>query len=172
MLDLSKIQFPIYPVNIETIKYEEGLKLIFQHNKFKVLDDTSREGNLARRRMQYELDTSVFMKRPLAKLINPIFRYSDMFQFLKKYRHFMDSNGKIFEYTLTKFVPLIYYKIKKFVEIPTGYYIELYGVHCRFYLNRVPKLEEHYAGLLKVDNRGYVLYELTDKHKPTTRRKI
>lgn len=171
MLNLSKIQFPIYPVDISTLRREEPYKLVYQQGKYKVLDDSSREGNLARRRLKYDLDEEVFMKRPLAKLTRPIFRYSDMIMFIKKYDHFIDSSGRIFEYKTTTFYPLVYYKIKKFVEIPTGYTIILHGVHCKFYLNREPLLEERYAGLIEVDN-GYVLYELCETHKPSTRRKL
>lgn len=171
MLDLSKIQFPIYPINHEVLKKEGDLILLFQNGKYKVLDDRSRTGNLARRRLQYTHDSSVFMKMDLAKLNRPIFRYSDIFQFLKYNRYFIDFNGKIFNYELTKFVPLVYYKIKRFVEIPTGYYIELHGIHTRFFLNRIPLLEEKWAGVLEI-GLGYALYELTENYKPATRRKI
>jgi hypothetical protein len=126
---------------------------------------------LARRRILHDGDKNVFMKKPLAKLTSPIFRYSDIFQILPKTHTFIDSNGLIFKYELTKYVPLEYFKIKRFVSNPVGYTIEVYGIHCKFYLNRVPQLEERYAGILIVD-RGYVLYELTDRHKPKTRRKI
>jgi len=171
MLNLSKIQFPIYPVNISSLTKEGTYKLLFQRGRYTVLDDSSKTGNLARRRLQYEADKTVFMKRPLAKLVGPIFRYSDIFQVLKSYKTFIDSNGLIFEYTNSRFCPLVYYKIKKFIEIPTGYAIVIHGVHCKFFLNRVPKLEERYAGLLEVDE-GFVLYELCENHKSTTRRKI
>lgn len=135
----------------------------------RLLDDTSYEGSLGLRRLQYEASSDPFKKK-LFKLTKPIFRFEDLLHF-KLTTKFIDSNGKIFDYIKSKYYPLTYHKIEKFIETKNGYAVELKKFHCRFFLTREPALEWKYAGIIRV-GRGFLLYDFSDTKKPDTRRML
>lgn len=172
MLDLSKIKFPIYQLSKSApILKRPPYSYIFQRGAYRLLDDSSKEGNLGVRRLKYLSDEKIVPKHTLARINTPIFRYSDIFQVLNRSNKFIDSSGRIFEYNKTTFYKIKYFKITKFAEIPTGYYIDVPTIHVRFYLNRIPALEDKYAGIIEID-RGYILYELSEHYMPDRRVKL
>ena len=135
----------------------------------RLLDDLSYPGSLGRRRMQYEVSNDPFKKK-LFKLTKPIFRFEDLIHYSITTK-FIDTAGRVFNYTKTVFHPLDYYKIIKFVENKNGYTVEVKGLHCRFFLTKTPELHWKYAGILRI-GRGFLLYDFAEERKPSTRRKI
>lgn len=172
MLDLSKIKWPIFPLHRDSVVTKDSHYVYIRHSdsdEIKILDILNPNiKSLAIRRLKYDKSVILF-KKPLFKLKNPIFRFSDIFHALNTTNKFIDNTGLIFTYIRTKYYPLIYHKIEKFIEVPVGYLVKVKDIHCKFLINREPRLEEHYIGLLHID-KGYVLYELSDSKKPTTRR--
>lgn len=140
--------------------------------EFRLLDDKSNSGKtLAIRRLQYESKPRIF-KRKLFKLPFPIFRYGNLISLLNtKSTKFIDSNGLIFNYTKSLYVPLKYFKVLKFIQVPVGYVVVLENIHTRFLIPKAPSLDFKYAGVLVV-GKGYILYSQSSTKLDDTRRKI
>jgi hypothetical protein len=174
MITLAKINWPVYPLspNVELLDYE-GFKLARNNadKDFKLLDAPSIEADsLGMRRLLYASAPSI-ENYQLYKLSLPIHRYADIFMFIDEYSTYIDSKGVVFKYTRSMYVPLKYHRIKKFTLLDTGALIHLPFIHTPFYINRPPRLEDKYAGLLHV-GKGYVLYSIEEELKPNTRRMI
>lgn len=169
MLTLSEIQFPIYnvPPLHQIIDGEivvgsmSGTKLIYSNNI---------GGSLAKNRLTYVASMGVFGK-PLYKFNMTLFSVQDLFVQKKRAKVFLDSSGKLFNYKPTTRVPLKYYKLENYKQVPVGYILYVKDVHTRFLLNRIPQLTEKYVGLLEIGS-GYLLYELSDTMKANTWRLI
>jgi hypothetical protein len=88
-----------------------------------------------------------------------------------KMLHFIDFEGKIYNYKKSVFHPLIYRKIisKKYTDTTTIFRVK--GVPSFFEVAGKLNLEAEYAGLLHID-RGYLLYEVTTDKLKDTKRKI
>lgn len=177
-MQLSEISFPVYklgntgPIQHETIAFylfvDDTDKSQPPKDVYLIVDDKAVQGeNLARRRLQLQAQGV-----PLYKLTHAIFFIADMLKLSVGATWFIDSLGKIFEYKKTKKVPLIYKPIKKIIPVLTGgAVLEVEGISHRFKTLYMPRLEERYAGLLKI-NRGYLLYGLYDKLYTATTRMI
>ncbi len=172
MLDLSSIQWPIFPLRDDIpIQISEGEKFIeMPDGSYRLLDTSEFEGNLAQRRLQYHCSTRLFWKK-LFELEKPLFRFEMLLHYSAKCTRFIDSNGKIFKYRKSTYYPLSYHKIEKFVETPRGYAVVVKGFHCRFFIPVEPALEWKYAGIITV-GRGFVLYDFSEVQKKSTRRMI
>jgi hypothetical protein len=172
MLDLSKIQWPIYPLDpkLQIVTIEQDKFIEMPDESYRLLDSSDYIGNLAQRRIQYE-DSNLLFKRKLFKLKNAIFRFEALVHEAEGHSRFIDSNGRIFNYKKSIYYPLIYHKITKFVETRHGYAVEVKGFHCRFFLPREPQLDWHYAGILHI-GRGSLLYDFAAHKKKDSRRMI
>ena len=93
-------------------------------------------------------------------------------QFLhSKYITFIDDTGKLFKWKKSKYVPLKFYKIKKIIKTENECIIIPEKINFSLKINcRLAHFNTH-IGLLHTD-MGLILYELTDKCKKDTWRKI
>ncbi len=84
---------------------------------------------------------------------------------------FIDYNGIIYKYKKQTFYPLIYREIleRKYTDNSTIF--KLKNINTPFEVFGQLNLEAKFAGVLKID-RGYLLYEVTNKKLKDTRRKI
>ncbi len=85
--------------------------------------------------------------------------------------HFIDYEGKIYNYTKSVFHPLVYRKIlsKKYTNTTTIFKVK--GINSFFEVAGKLNLEAMYAGIINID-RGYLLYEVTKDKLKDTRKKI
>jgi len=167
MLDLSKLKWPIYPLP-DYYQLQQDLVgsyvINFKNNKLYVDPTSIEQPSLARRRLALSSNP----EQKLLRLKNPLNSYVDMIN--SPHKRFIDSSGRIIRYQKSRTARLAYYKISSFEETTMGYVINVQGLHCKFFINRAPKLHEKYAGILHV-GRGFVLYSLeAEKHKDTFRK--
>ena len=177
-MQLSEISFPVYklgntkPIQHETIAFylfvDDSDNSRAPQDVYLIVDDKAVHGeNLARRRLQLQAQGV-----RLYKLTRAIFFIADMLKLSVGATWFIDSLGKIFEYKKTKKVPLVYKRIKKVIPLSAGgAVLEVEGIAHRFKTLYMPRLEERYVGLLKINN-GYLLYGLYDKLYTATTRMI
>lgn len=174
MLKLSEVTWPIYPLN-KDIKFKDynGLKLARgpASTDWRLLDAPQLPyATVGLRRLNY-MSAPTVENYALYKLSVPIYRYSDIFQYINNTDMFLDTSGKIIQYERTRYVPLIYHKIKKFKETSGGYTIEIEDVHSPLFLNREPSIDDRFAGILQI-GKGYVLYSLEPDRLNNTRRMV
>ena len=136
--------------------------------KLLILDDRNIPGDtLAKRRLQL-LAKAV----PLFALTRAIFFLGDLIKLAKARVWFIDANGVVFNLKKTKSVPLVFKRITKVINIPTGgAIIEVEGMSTRFKTLFAPKLEQKYAGVL-VNGMSHILYGLYEQKFSNTRRSI
>lgn len=136
---------------------------------YKVIDNMNMTGSsLGIRRLQHLMDKQI-IQRKLFKLSRPSYCLADILH--RKINMFIDSSGKIYNYTKSHFVPLETYKLKSYIELPEGYVLFVHNLHCRFFINRAPNLHEKWVQVLRV-GKGFVLFGLSESHEKTTRIKI
>ena len=87
-------------------------------------------------------------------------------------KHFIDSNGAIFEYEKTQFVKLCYYKIDRIDNLTKVSRLHLQNVKKPFIVPRPPPPEIQYAGVLHDGARPWILYDYSETKLKATRRKI
>lgn len=176
-MQLNEISFPVYKLGKNQPITHEGISF-YMHMQdrddgppldvYLIIDDKNIKGNnLAQRRLQLQKQGV-----RLFKLTKAVFFIADMLKLSVGATWFIDSSGMIFEYKKSKSVKLVFKRIKKVIPIQTGGAIlELEGIAHRFKTLFMPRLEERYAGLLKL-NHGYILYGLYDQLYPPTVRMI
>ena len=176
-MQLNQINFPVYKLGKSAPVVHDGIAF-YMHVKdrddgpplevYLLVDDKNLSGNsLALRRLQLQKQGV-----RLYRLTKAVFFIADMLKLSVGATWFIDSSGTIFEYKKSRSVKLVFKKIKKVIPIKTGgALIEVEGLEHRFKTLFMPRLEERYAGLLKI-NPGYILYGLYDKLYPQTVRMI
>jgi hypothetical protein len=109
----------------------------------------------------------------LFKLKTAIFFLSDLIKLASPTTWFIDSAGRLFQYTKTRRVKLVYREISKIIPISTGgCIIEVMGISERFKSFKTPELSSTpYVGLLQ-DGQSYMLYGFYDKQYKNTNRMI
>lgn len=174
---MSQVNFPVYriPSGVElkregTVRYVLREYLLADGLTYKktvgVLDDTSiPEESLGRRRLVLKAQGV-----PLLALRHVCYFLADLI------RHpsstYIDSSGKVFQYTKTTNVPLIFKKITKVLPNSSGLgtILEVEGVPTRFKSMISITKSQKYAALLRLP-QGYILYGIySEEHKPTRRK--
>lgn len=171
MLNFWQIQFPIFPIakehQLQTV--EDCLIIEDAAGNHRVVDNKSMPGdNLGMRRLQHAT-TDTILNKKLFKLSKPVYNIVEMLHSSKD--RYIDSSGQVINHTKSKFYKLESFKISSFVEVEEGYVINVHGIHCRFFLNRAPHVDEKFARVLRV-GRGYLLYELSSEYEKASRLKI
>lgn len=176
-LNLSDLVFPIYVIGTKKPITDLGVSyFVYGRNvgdtdeelKLTVLDDKTVPGDTLAKRRLYLKCKNV----PLKKLTKAIFFISDFIKIATPKIWFIDSKGNIFNYTKSKSVPLLYYKIKSMTAMPQGgQIVEVEGIPYRFKTLFKPTSEVMYAGVLK-DGMEYILYGLYDKKYKNSVRRI
>ena len=170
MLNLWQIKFPVYLFDTPNFVVED--KCTFCEDSkgaLRLIDDRSMPGEtLGLRRLQHQA-TYGAQAYKLYKLNKPLFTISDMVR--QPSSKYIDSRGRIFNYTKKEYYLVHTYKLEKYVEFMEGYVLYPKGLHCRFFLGRAPDIDELYVQVLHV-GMGFVLYDLAREHSPPFRRKI
>jgi len=179
--DWDSISFPVYRIPTGHNIQRDGT-VLYSYREFmedetkevvpvvRILDDTGMRGNtLGERRMQLLQIPSV----KLLKLPRAIYFFSDLIKLCTGSTNFIDSNGKVFTYTKSRTVPLLFRKIiKKFPILNSiGTIIEVDGLPSRFKTSYCLKSNEWVAGILKIDS-SYILYGIYEELYDNTRRKV
>lgn len=170
-MDLTTVSYPVYKLKKDMPSVIGGLSFYYseygEKQKVQIIDDKNLAGEtLGKRRTQlYAEGASLF---PL-KL--SFWFLSDLIKASCPKQYWVDSNGKIFKYTKTKMVPLVFRRITNIIPDISCTLVEVEGLPGRYMSLLPPVLEQQYAGLLKL-NGGYILYGFFDQKYPDTKRKI
>ena len=145
-----------------TREEDEGIRY-----ELKIVDDPKlQQPTLALRRLHLRN-----MGVPLSKIHHAIFFLGDLIKLATPTTWFIDSNGRLFNYTKTNRANLKFYKIAKKIPISTGgVIIEAEGINTRFKALYMPSTDMTYVGILHC-GMTLVLYGFyTEKHQDTWRR--
>lgn len=172
MLNFWQIQFPIFQLDKRhhIQRLDNMLVVELSDGSYRVIDNLNFEDStLAMRRLRHAANSGDLLHYPLFKLNKPVYSIVDMLH--SECSRFIDSSGRIINWTKEKFYRLKTYKIKHFTQVEDGYVLTLQGLHCRFFINRAPHVDEKFARVLRV-GRGYLLYELTSECVKDSRLKL
>jgi hypothetical protein len=166
-MNLRTISFPVYQVTKKISR--EGTKLLHYNNEGTpvYLDDKSINlPTLGLRRLKLK------ETKELYKLTQALFFIKDIVKIKGTTVQFIDSNGTLFNYSKSKYVPLEFKDITKIIPINTGgSLIEIDNENPRYKIMYAPKQDERYVGILRVSPKVYLIYGLfTEKYKDTRRK--
>jgi hypothetical protein len=137
-----------------------------------IVDDKSIEGDtFGKRRTKLLLD-SLTSGVKLQKINTCLFFLGDLIRVANNKLYFIDSQGKVFKYTKSRTVPLVYRKITNTIKIIGGILIEVEGIEGRFKALFPPNDVHKYAALLKESKNSYILYGYSEIYRSDTVRKI
>lgn len=168
-MKLNELNWPVYKLGNTRPQTEDGV-LFYHHITTKgqvieIVDDSTIEGkSLSTRRMKLAMQNVKLFKIKIA-----LFFISDLIKLAKPGIWFIDSSGKVFQYTKTRFVPLVFKKIANVIRDIGCYLIEVEGI--RYKVLYPPTEEQKYAGFL-VMGKALIVYGVYEKLHTTTYRKI
>jgi hypothetical protein len=167
-IGLNEIQFPIYRIReFQEITTKLGRTSIKYRNKWTVIDDTTVDGNLGRRRLI--LSYSGLDMYPLMEQLKTL---RQMLKYPSK-TNFIDWDGHLFKYKKTSKLHTV-----------TSYPIEKCTINGGWTLIRVGPGDQDYAvsenlqkqgithASIMMTNSGPFLYDLTSEYHDPYRRKI
>lgn len=171
-VNLNNISFPVYKLLEQPPIIERGVAFYLNKRidqevfKKRIIDDKNLPGKtLSRRRL-------AIPESDLYKIKHAIYFLGDLVKLAKSTTWFIDSNGMLFQYKKTQFVPLVCRRIVNVFPGPsTGKILEVEGISTRFKTLFSPPVSHSYCLLLKISN-SYVLYGTCEKKHKDTRRKI
>jgi hypothetical protein len=176
-MNLAEISFPVFRLASKPEQHE-GLMYYYTETfnkdtaqftrKVRILDDKAIPHNtLSRRRLVLSEDEVALY--PLRK---GIFGLGDLIRLSKSNTWWIDSNGKIFQYKKSKYVPLQCRRIKQIIPSKTiGSIIEVEGIGQRFRTIFRVSDKDKYAILLKI-GASYVFYGTSETEIKNAVRKI
>jgi hypothetical protein len=175
---LTDINYPVFRLGSEKPTTVNGVTFFLRQytgpdgehiNKLLIVDDRNQTGaTLAKRRLTIMQFENVKLK-PLGKAV---FFLGDLIKLATKNMWFIDSMGNMFQYKKTTSAKLMFRKIKKILNIPSGgSIIEVEGIPVRFKTLYSPKDYERYAGIL-VNGMSLIFYGVFDQPYSDTRRMI
>lgn len=176
-MNLQEISYPVFKLRDE--KPSEYNNVIFY--SYVNIDEEGNESYAVRIVDDRNLDNpKLSMRRLLLKhrgeklfrLSKAVFFLGDLIKLAKKGQWFIDSTGKIFEYTKTTYCKLSYHKITKVIRTDTGgAIIEVEGIATRFKSLFYPEQDKLYAGILHF-GMSLILYGYYDKKYKDSRRMV
>lgn len=172
-ISLTEIRFPVYKLE-KSKPIEMGTVVAYLRNdQLYIVDDTSIEKpTLGERRLQLAAQNFEAKQFNIYKLKNAIFFLGDFIKVATAGQWFIDSQGNTFVYKKSKIVPLVFKKIKTIIPIKTGgAIVEIEDIPSRYKCLYTP-VNKHYAGLLELSSREYILYGLYETLQKNTRRKV
>ena len=169
-LNLFNIEFPVYPITSSYKKIYEDMRVTYIDTEFRtyVLDNKNVAGATLGERRLHIVENEGF------KIYNHRHTYFTIAQFLKsQYKVFIDSDGKVFRYKKTQYVPLIYHKVAEVIRLDDeqGCVITLNGVVHSIKMNCRKAYSINYVGILHTPY-GYIEYSFEEEHKKSTRKMI
>ena len=181
-MQLNEITFPVYKLGLTKPHSQDGVLFYFQEGtreteegpaedfRIKVLDDTNLPGDsLARRRLVIRANGDIPYK-----LNRAIFFLGDFIKISVPSMWFIDSVGKIFQYTKSTRAKLTYRKVTTVIHINTGgAIIEVEGLNIRMKSLFMPTLnrENLHAGVLLM-GMSPILYGYYDQKYPDSWRLV
>ena len=163
------IKWPIYKIGVHDNMYNEmGVDYIKHSGKISILDNKNLKGDsLGIRRLAIPRNEIYNLKRV-------IFMFSELLADIGS--TYIDSNGNIFKYKKSKFVPLVWKLVKNSELLKTITLLRVEGIPHIFelptnYWLKYSEEEEVYLGLLNLGN-FYIIYDLVTYSIKDTRRKI
>lgn len=166
---LNKLKFPVYAISKNDGIWEHlNIYYIKVNTETLILDNKNLNGDtLGKRRLALKDKTKLYK---FSKTINTVI---DLIK-CKHYPKFIDSNGTVFNYKKSKYVPLIYRKILSSEAVEgLGVTIGVKDIPVKFLTSGFTEtaLLKAWAGILLIDD-GYLLYEISNELKNDTRRLI
>ena len=165
---LSEISYPVYKLgSYMPSESEDGNVLYFyskiedadgeQSESYLVVDDKRVKGDTLGKRRLFLANKGV----KLYKISMAVFFVGDLLKLAHSKTWFIDSLGKVFRYTKTKWVKLVHKKITKVIRQPGGgAVLELEGIPTRFKVLYAPTEAELWWQVL-VDGFQYIFYGVT-----------
>ncbi len=176
-MKLSDIVYPVFKLKNERPIVEDGVIFYYREQgeegnitqHIRIVDDKNLSGStLSRRRLQLTVSDE-----KLYKLHQAIFFLGDLIKVAENNPWFIDSEGKIFQYSKTEFCQVECFPVEKIIPIPSGgSIVELRGVPNRFKTLHTHTYEFKYGLVLTRKDRARILYGLCNEHQPTRRKKI
>ena len=156
---LVEAEFPVFILSADEIEEVDGI--MFADGL--CLDDKNAEGDtLGMRRLHssypnmYRLTKAIYDIPSLLKTSS---------------RKFIDSEGHIFNYEKTRFVPLIYHEIMEIVHKNFASIVWLKDINSPYTIPRPPDPQMRWAGVL-YNKTPWLIYEFSESKKRDTRRKL
>jgi len=165
-LNLFEFEFPLYGITktFKKIWVEFNVTYIKTNTGIYVLDNKNIDGDtIGKRRLKIK-SSELYIPRKI---------YYNIGQALHaKSNVFMDSNGVVFKYKKTKYVPLTYYKVNDVTRAKDGECILTFSqINFSYKINCRKAYSTEYVGILATDF-GFIPYEFSEVYKPPSRRKI
>lgn len=169
-MNLAEIVWPVYRLGENKPHQVDGVVFYYTHYvdhvnqetfTTRVVDDTNLPyDTLGRRRLALKI-----AEDKLFPIRTAIYFLSDLIKLAKPTTWFIDSSGKVFQYTKTARAKLQTKKIKQVLPGDgIGCIIEAEGIPGRFKCMRRPQEYEIYVRVLKL-GLGYLLYGFSDELK-------
>jgi len=164
MMMLSNVKFPVFVLReFDELKEVDGVITITSYTGEYIVDNKNLEGDtLGKRRLR--ITGRLY---PLSKVA---FTFKQLLKYSKKYKYFIDTNGKVFKYTKSVWTQLEYLPICGYRVTEKGYYIKPCNHVTEYLVEALNGMS--YIGLLKLPRGGYIPYDLSDSYKKPSRRKI
>ena len=154
------LNFPVFVVHTNNVELVDGLLWV----EGEIIDDTNMRGDtLGKRRLQSPMK-SIY---PLKYMIEDI---PDLLNHQGKY--YIDNSGFFFEKQKTTKVDLKYHKILRVEKKPTASVLWIKDCPFPFTLKRPLPETSSWAGILHRRGIPWILYDISDKKKKDTWRKV
>lgn len=151
---MREIAYPVFRLGTNKPVTEWGVVFYYHHKEteegqivsVRIIDDKNLpQQTLSLRRLQLSLDDSV----SLFKVHKAIYFLGDLIKIATPSTWFIDSLGKVFNYTKTSRAKLKVYPIKQIIPIKGGgVVVEAKGIMTRFKALYPPGTGEDYVGIL------------------------
>lgn len=157
---INKITFPVFVLGSDNWSTQDGLVYL----DGLLLDDKNIVANtLGKRRLLTPFKNLYQLKRGVINHTG----------ILKQARNsFIDSKGVLFTYEKTKYVQLLYRKIKEIKKKDNSSLLFIDKCRVPFTIPRPPEEEMLYAGVLYLYEQPWLLYEYSATKLKDTKRKI
>lgn len=160
---LSEIAYPVFKIGTEEPSTHDGVLYYYYEREnsegnteilLRVIDDKSiAQPTLAKRRLR-----ALSMGAKLFKLKIAVFFLGDLIKIATPHTWFIDSKGKLFQYSKTKVAKLKTYRIKQVIPIQSGgVIVEAEGLMTRFKSLFAPSKQCTHVGILHM-GMSLVLY--------------
>lgn len=163
------IVFPVYHIREHNVLSEEdGIIFVVDRYGAHILDNKNLYGEtLGERRLRIIPDVDM----PLYKLKRAFYDTTELAMHKKTPHLYIDSNGKVFERTKTRTVPLRYFEVIHMEVLPTGLLCKLKDYFAPVLIPYIPTRLPLVLGVLIIDGEP-IFYETATEVKKDTWRKI
>ena len=168
-INLTEIRYPVFKLPKSASPIVEGpLTFVYSaqydeeaeeyYDNIRIVDDKRIPGDSLSRRRLILLDSG----KILQKISKAIFFLGDLVKSADRNDHFIDSNGRLFQYKKTTRAKLTFHKVTNVIPIPTGgALLDIKDIPSRMKVLFAPEKQDIYAGILHMGlaNILYGIYE-------------